>query len=206
MTGYASGSSIYKLDSISELPNGVISNYDDDGHLISKATYQNGKLNGPYEQYDTSGKLMVEGQYESNLKEGIWTDYKNGTKKTVYKENIAQVDEQYLRSKAGLYKFKYNGKDRYFHLIFLRSNLYVKSSGNERYSKSFPDQSNSVRFYSNINVQFRFDDSKPEEIQYFYRDKLFYKCYKLTQSEASKKAKELGISKKLMRRSGITLE
>src|SRR3989338_8396716 len=43
----------------------------------AKATYVNGKLNGPWTVHSANGELQEEGNYVDNLRDGKWVKYSN---------------------------------------------------------------------------------------------------------------------------------
>ena len=65
---------------VNDLRQGQWNTFDSTGHLISTATYVNGKLNGDYIEYSSyTAQPIVEGQYINNQKVGKWFYYNSTT-------------------------------------------------------------------------------------------------------------------------------
>jgi antitoxin component YwqK of YwqJK toxin-antitoxin module len=67
------GSSIIKTTGI--IPDGIVTQYYDDGALFGEWNYENGKLEGISRVYYKSGELRLKWNYKDNKREGITEEY-----------------------------------------------------------------------------------------------------------------------------------
>jgi len=51
---------------------GPFENYNEDGKLIFRTNYLNGKLNGLWEYYHKNGQICIKGNYINNKQNGLW--------------------------------------------------------------------------------------------------------------------------------------
>ena len=79
-----------KYEINSQIPfTGVGVRYWDNGQLVAKQTYKDGKKHGLYEYYLTNGQLFTKGNYKDGKKHGLYeTYYRNGQleSKSTYKD------------------------------------------------------------------------------------------------------------------------
>lgn len=51
--------------------------FDENGKVLSKGIYKNGKRHGKWFFYDIDEQLMESGSYKNGMKEGLWVVYKD---------------------------------------------------------------------------------------------------------------------------------
>jgi antitoxin component YwqK of YwqJK toxin-antitoxin module len=88
---YADSTIAEKINYKNDLKNGEWLKYYQNGALILKTFYVNGKLNGKFEAFFDNGKPEFIGQYKNDLKDGLWIIYKKDGSQRFRTEYISGV-------------------------------------------------------------------------------------------------------------------
>ncbi|MGB3466986.1 MAG: hypothetical protein WBA74_17025 [Cyclobacteriaceae bacterium] len=193
-TGYASGSSIYRLDSIGALPSGKELDYYREGSLKSETEYVDGAKYGKSTEYYRSGQKKSEGFYEKNLKVGKWKFWseKGQEKELFYRNDVAQLDKKTTNQLLGIYRDD-DYKDNYVILKRKKGKLFLQFSSNGNSLEIYPITDDTYRFADRWNIEFKLEETEEGKLNlhHMYNDKTYNTYFKLSEEEKEKVQKEL---------------
>lgn len=194
MKGYASGSTIYKLDSLKPLHDGLVTTYFDGDIKKSEKNYIDGILNGESSEYYPSGELKSKGKYRNNLKNGNWSFWSTDQSevKRTFRNDISRLSKKQLIEYVGVYKATEYDGIQYIHVKINKGKLLYKWDQFKNYrhfNYSDPD-----RFFDKtlINQKYKFtrEKDKVNGVQYIFGEKVYYTFKKLSSEEAKKIAEK----------------
>jgi len=98
-----------KPPKLEETENGSFVNYYENGEILSKGTYLNGKLNGEYFRFFENGQLMNRKTYANGITDGPYEwYYENGQlrEKGAFKDGKGRDGEVVMFHRAGQLRFR----------------------------------------------------------------------------------------------------
>lgn len=196
-TAYASGATIYKLNTSKNIPDGQVKSIYNNGNLKKISTFTSGILNGPESTYYSNGKIKSKGSYKNNLKNGKWKYYNESGNEDIWRfdNGMAKIPLSKLRKFEGIYE---NKKKEYTYIFVKGGQLFLRWSGGKYKTKLYANDINKFFIDNYYNYTMDFQVNETDQVNgLIYNSReigVIYEAKKLSKSEAAKVIKEMDIS------------